>query len=125
MRVVISLLYRDASNYKTAGEISLAGPLDTRDVERLSDIASLNGGIIPSAVGFSNLEFEYGAARSEDDHPWHEVTGVRQEEGDPDDLRTFAEFVNECAKIDWVDAAMRWEIDGATDDGDDELGEAA
>lgn len=77
---VLHYMYRDASNYKAAGKVVLSRPLRGREKEELME--SLQEGLyfIPEQVGLppcSKLWEEYGV--SEDDHPWHECYGVREE----------------------------------------------
>lgn len=130
MRVVVDLFYRDASNYKLSGSTSFGAPLRHADVLRLERCLAAQMGFVPSAVGVEPLAYDPGQ-RSDDDHPWHDVTGVRLEDGEPDDIRSFTDFVSDCEKADWIEAAMIWERDtpikeASNDDEDDDwLGDAA
>lgn len=121
-RVRVDLFYRDGSNYKLSGSTSFAGRASPRDVLRLQDAIKGEEGMVPTAVGLSCLSFSTG--RTEDDHPWHNVVGVQEEFGEPDDRRTFSAFVDECAKADWNAAAARWEyetpLSSEDDDGEDD-----
>lgn len=129
--VQIDLFYRDASNYKTSGTVVFGGPLRPADVLRFEKCLIGEMGMIPSAVGLSNLSFD-DEGRSEGDHPWHDVTGIRTTSESPDDDRTFARFVRDCEQASWAEAAIAWEAETPLkeyipDDGDfdDDLDEAA
>jgi hypothetical protein len=129
--VQVNLFYRDASNYKTSGAVVFAGPLRASDVLRLERCLVSEMGMIPSAVGLSNLSFDE-EGRSDDDHPWHDVTGVIATKDEPEDDRTFAQFVRDCERASWLEEAARWEAETPLkeyvpdeDDFDDDLDEAA
>ena len=106
MRVRLDLFYRDGSNYKLADSTTFSGRASLRDVLRLQDSLVADMGMVPTAVGLPCLSFSSG--RSTDDHPWHEVTGVAEEPGEPEDPRSFTAFVDECVAADWNAAAIAW-----------------
>lgn len=107
IRVKVELLYRDGSNYKLSASTTFAGRASWKDVLRLQDSMRGEEGMVPTAVGLDCLSFSSG--RSEDDHPWHSIVGVQEERGEPQDERTFSDFVDECTKADWIAAAARWD----------------
>lgn len=129
--VQIDLFYRDASNYKNSGRHVFSGPLLPRDVVRLQKCLVDELGFVPTAVGVPDLAFDSGI-RSEDDHPWHDIQGVRTTDDPADDDRTFSRFVDDCENASWTDAARTWEEETPLkeyvpdeDDFDDDLDQAA
>lgn len=79
---VFNYLYRDASNYKTLGSVSL---IDTMtDAERSELVACLDGGefFVAEQIGLPPLcaaLFPHGGGPIEDDHAWHMFDGFRDE----------------------------------------------
>ena len=67
----INYMYRDACNYKTWGEIVVAGRMTIGEIVEI--IGCLDGGryFIPEQVYFPHLRPE---ELTEDDHCWHELT---------------------------------------------------
>jgi hypothetical protein len=109
--VRLDFTYRDASNYKMAGSVRFAGEFDFDDVMRLEKSLDPMTGFVPSAVGIEHLQFPGSAGRTDDDHPYHEVHSVSSDPGEPDDERTFKQFVDECEKVNWDEAGERWSRD--------------
>lgn len=119
--------YRDAGNYKMAGSVRFAGEFDLADVLRFEAAIDPEGGFVPSAVGIAHLTFPGSPGRTEDDHPHHTIHRVCTDPGEPDDERTFAQFVDACELVNWDEASARWSLETPMCDGDgnDDYGEAA
>ncbi len=102
----IAYLYRDASNYKAAGEVVVAGQITFRQLSHC-----LDGGefFIPQQVGWEPLQSELttysGGQLTEDDHVWHEL---RAEDFAPTD----AEPTLPCSARDVVEAFTRAHAEG-------------
>ena len=90
---VIHYAYRDAANYKQAGSWTVTGPAVRTDIEKL--LATLDEGefFVPVSVGIPSLINDL----TEDDHPFHTITGINATNGDADDPRTLAELAREGA----------------------------
>ena len=102
----IAYLYRDASNYKAAGEAIVAGRISFRQLS-----ACLDGGefFIPQQVGWEPLQSGVaaysGGELNEDDHVWHEM---RAEDFAPTD----AEPTTPCSAHDVLRAFTRAHAEG-------------
>lgn len=104
MSTRISYLYRDASNYKQAGSITIIEELT--EVQRAVIAATLNDGqfFIPEQVGFPNPRDQFEKL-SEEDHCWCELEPAYAFENDasqPTDPRSANEVV--AAFVDAADA---------------------
>lgn len=102
MSTRINFLYRDASNYKQAGSITIGD--DLTDEQRATIAATLDDGqfFIPEQVGFPNPRDQFEKL-SEDDHCWCELEpayAFEDDESQPTDSRSAAEVV-----ATFVDAA--------------------
>jgi len=76
--VRLEYMYRDSSNYKAHAEpVIVAGPATDRDLERIRATLSADGHFICEQVGLPPADFDGSAFGAwEDDHPWHELTGL-------------------------------------------------
>jgi hypothetical protein len=76
--LIVSYLYRDASNYKYRGSCAIAGPIDRVGLGWL--LAALTGGdeggFIPSQIGMRDLQPTDSLDFDGDDHVWHELEGI-------------------------------------------------
>jgi hypothetical protein len=76
--LIVSYLYRDASNYKYRGTCAIAGPIDRVGLGWL--LAALTGGdeggFIPSQIGMRDLQPTDSLDFDGDDHIWHELEGI-------------------------------------------------
>ena len=77
---VFNYLYRDASNYKASGSVSLTGTMN--DAERSELVACLDGDefFVAEQIGLPPLcaaLFQHGGGPTEDDHAWHMFDGFR------------------------------------------------
>jgi hypothetical protein len=99
VNTVAELMYRDAANYKTYDRVVFAGApspeLLTRATAQLGGPGS--NAIICAQLDLEDVDFD---GTYEDDSPWVEVT-FRATPLEPDDERTFAEFVAALEAVEW------------------------
>lgn len=103
----VTLLYRDACNYKTANAIVFTGEPTPELVERFRIALDEQQFLVPGQVALehpalSNDTFNNGRfPDEEDDHGWVEVgeDDVELTPDDPTDPRTFEEFVVACESV--------------------------
>ena len=111
MNTAIDYMYRDASNYKLHDRRVFPGEIT--DAERDAIAAHLGhlevdwvvGYFIPVQLGWEHLaadgEWNFPG---EDDHPWHEFTGIELTGARPTEYETIHEFVTRfCAITKWRD----------------------
>ena len=115
MNTAVDYMYRDASNYKLRDRRVFPGEITA--AERDAIIAHLdghvsveedwylNGYFIPVQLGWEHLaadgEWNFPG---EDDHPWHELTGIEPTGARPTEYETIHEFVTRfCAITKWRD----------------------
>lgn len=124
----LTLLYRDACNYKTTGEVVFKGTPTPKLVARLMATLSEGEYLVPEQVGLTHpaTQDPMFASRfpdEQDDHGFVEVAthDVVATHAPADDERTFAAFVDACEKA----AAQGWDpmlaINAAGDWTDPEL----
>lgn len=74
--LVVSYMYRDASNYKYRGTTTIQGPVDRIGLGLL--LGALTCGdddcFIPQQIGMPGLQPD--GSLSDDDHVWHELTAI-------------------------------------------------
>lgn len=84
--LVFEYLYRDASNYKTFGELWLTGSLSESDLVSLANCLESEEFFVAEQIGApplqNYLEREFGG-RTQDDHAWHTFEGFREESNLP------------------------------------------
>lgn len=111
--IAFNYMYRDASNYKNAGEVVFENDLGIEDEEEISDlvVAFLEDGeyFVAELV---DIDTCYFGGIYDDDHGYHEFTGVEMTEEKPSDyyrqpepMRTFSEFLKELEehnKTGWI-----------------------
>lgn len=107
---VLTYQYRDAANYKVAGEIHLAGIITEQQISRLRETLDNDEQFIPTQLGLQHLGIKgrehYGwtSFPCEDDHVWHELflTGEGAIEvytmGQTDGCEPVEEFVKRMEK---------------------------
>ena len=110
MNLKLSYLYRDASNYKRHGEIVLAG-LPEEGVATFE--AALRNALhegaffIAGQVGVPEVfHWLHGYARGDDDHCYHEFSGVEATDSAPTDPRTPAVLLaayQKASREGWVE----------------------
>jgi hypothetical protein len=113
MAVLFNYMYRDASNYKSAGEVVFEGEYSQELEERLT--AAFDGGQFfkASQIGIPEVflyedgyEFD-----KQDDHTWHEFCGISPADGrdkpNDEDGRTIEDFVKQVES----EAKRGWEND--------------
>jgi len=77
--VVFEYLYRDASNYKSYGEILLQGKYNEDEITFLTSHFESGIFFIPEAIDIPELRsqlYKYGGPNS-DDHDYHEFSSIR------------------------------------------------
>ena len=79
---VIEYQYRDASNYKSYGEILLEGTFSEKDVKLIhSCMYDYGECFLPEEIGIlplqNNLWEKYGGP-NDDDHEWHSIECIRE-----------------------------------------------
>lgn len=107
---LIDYMYRDASNYKQSMTAVLPGVLTLEQAVALCNQATGGGedGFRPDRVGLDMADWssEGDGAHYEDDHPWHELTGVALTDAAPTveiDAQTFAVKFEQASLADWND----------------------
>lgn len=81
----MSYLYRDASNYKADGHVIVEGHLTWRALTPYLDDGT---SFLPGQVGLDALQDRFGTGlNQDDDHVWHDVTGVELTDQPPTDAR--------------------------------------
>lgn len=108
--LVFEYLYRDASNYKTFGEVWLAGSLSEEG--RASLVGSLDSGefFVAEQVGVPPLYeelFSKCGGRTVDDHAWHTFVDFRVEHQLPAGVTVWAMAMDFIAVIIAVEG--KWE----------------
>lgn len=106
---VFSYMYRDASNYKARGNVILRGAFDVSAHEAIKAACDQGLYFIAEQVGLDALQgdlFAYSDGATEDDHPWHEYTGLERVEADSvreeDVWGTLADFLEAFKAVeDW------------------------
>ena len=101
MNTKFSYMYRDGSNYKEGSHAILQGTLTPADITKLKIHLDEGEYFIPSQVGLEDLQHRMTSFPSDDDHVWHEVTGVDSTEESPTDERTAAAFLKDFLKAKW------------------------
>lgn len=73
----ISVMYRDAANYKKTADIVLAGALAQTDLDHMVSAMDEGTYFLPGQVGLRALN--PGAAHHDEelDHPWHTIEAVQ------------------------------------------------
>ena len=73
--LILSYMYRDASNYKQHTNITITGAYSALDLATLLTVLHANSdGFVPNQIGLFNLQDRMNSDISEDDHIWHEPT---------------------------------------------------
>lgn len=70
----IPVMYRDASNYKAWGSITLDGEITAEQIAELRAALADGDSYVPAQIGLPHLAGEEWPGSSyEDDHNWHEM----------------------------------------------------
>ncbi|MDR6218862.1 glyoxalase superfamily protein [Deinococcus soli (ex Cha et al. 2016)] len=81
----LSYLYRDASNYKASSHVIVEGHLTWRALTPYLDDGT---SFLPGQVDLAALQDRFGTGLDQDDdHVWHDVTGVEFTDRPPTDAR--------------------------------------
>jgi hypothetical protein len=105
-----SYAYRDAANFKAHGEIWLRGKLN--EAEREQVLAGLESGeyFVAEQLNVPTLYHElytYSGGRTEDDHAWHSLEGLRFEPLLPENTKLWGKASKLVAAI--ASASQNWE----------------
>lgn len=112
MNTRLSYLYRDASNYKQAASVVLAGPTGAADRALIASRLDQGEWFIPSEVGLRDLQrdFQSGNKLYADDHVWHELDvtiGIAATADAPTVAMSWGELVARFA------AVTEWDVQAA------------
>ena len=79
-QTIFEYLYRDASNYKAHGAVLLDGRLDEASKRKIQDRFERDEYFVADQLGVPDLRpklWEWsGGQPNEDDHSWHEFSGL-------------------------------------------------
>ena len=97
-QTIFEYLYRDASNYKAHGAVLLDGRLDEARKREIQDRFERDEYFVADQLGVPDLrpklwEWSDGLP-NEDDHSWHEFSGLR--DATPTDQQT----LERCGKVE-------------------------
>ena len=107
MNTVFRYMYRDASNYKRAGEVIFTGAPTPEIEERIRKALSEAEYFVAHAVAVPEAFFcMHGYESYEDDHAWHEFCNIAESNDTVNDVQgrtieVFVESLEKAAKIGW------------------------
>lgn len=106
----ISLLYRDASNYKSSKDVVIAGRLSPDQFASMGATLSDGEFLIPSQVGLPDIQSELSGSWGDDDHVFHTIDGIEL----TDDAPTVEQTV-EGMIASWPKSDRDWDVVAALD----------
>lgn len=97
----ITVMYRDASNYKERFDYVLEGALTLAQAVTLIQSLDSNGNFLPGLVGLGVAEWssDGDGAHYGDDHPFHEIDGLELTDREPDADDTAADMLAKFVAI--------------------------
>ena len=104
---VIEYQYRDASNFKSYGEILVEGTFSKRDIELIHSYMYDNGEcFIPEEIGIPPLQeilWKEFDGPNDDDHEWHSIECIRNANQEDMELSLWGtkQFLMECFQNNW------------------------
>ena len=110
---VMEYQYRDASNFKSYGEILIEGTFSESDVNTLhSCMYDYGEYFIPKEIGIPALQsvlWKEFDGPNDDDHEWHSIECIREAGKDDMNLPLWGtkQFLIECFQKNW-DKAPYW-----------------
>lgn len=100
----ITVMYRDAANYKKVEDLVLAGALAQDDLDRMIGAMDEGTYFLPAQVGLPSLDPGPADHDEELDHPWHTIQQVELTQAPPTDRLSTSELVKS-----WPDSADAWD----------------
>ena len=104
---VVEYQYRDASNYKSYGQILIEGKFFKKDINQIHSCMYDHGEyFIPEEIGIpplQNLLWEKTNGPNDDDHEWHSIECIRDAKQDEMTLPIWGtkQFLIECFLENW------------------------
>lgn len=100
MNTVLRYMYRDASNYKTAGEAVFCGEITEAEREGFARACDEREYFIASQIGLTDLQPRMHSFPDGDDHPWSELEGFELTEASPTH-GSIHDLVRSMGGIEW------------------------